>query len=154
MFEKRFFVEGLAHASYLIGDGGEAAVVDPTTRITGALADGASFSQTVPVSQTGYVPICANLYASKGLLLGWINLDLTNTAGVSLTWIHPERVSGLYQKGFTNVLLTNQILLRRGWIPREHWPSDKIATKSMNLAPSAGDLGTLRVHPRDAAETD
>ena len=29
MFEKRFFVEGLAHASYLIGDGGEAAVVDP-----------------------------------------------------------------------------------------------------------------------------
>ena len=29
MFEKRFFVEGLAHASYLIGDGGAAAVVDP-----------------------------------------------------------------------------------------------------------------------------
>jgi glyoxylase-like metal-dependent hydrolase (beta-lactamase superfamily II)/rhodanese-related sulfurtransferase len=29
MIEKRFFVEGLAHASYLIGDGGEAAVVDP-----------------------------------------------------------------------------------------------------------------------------
>jgi glyoxylase-like metal-dependent hydrolase (beta-lactamase superfamily II)/rhodanese-related sulfurtransferase len=29
MFEKRFYVEGLAHASYLIGAGGEAAVVDP-----------------------------------------------------------------------------------------------------------------------------
>jgi glyoxylase-like metal-dependent hydrolase (beta-lactamase superfamily II)/rhodanese-related sulfurtransferase len=29
MFEKRFYVEGLAHASYLIGDGGEAAVIDP-----------------------------------------------------------------------------------------------------------------------------
>jgi glyoxylase-like metal-dependent hydrolase (beta-lactamase superfamily II)/rhodanese-related sulfurtransferase len=29
MFEKRFFVEGLAHASYLIGAGGEAAVIDP-----------------------------------------------------------------------------------------------------------------------------
>ena len=29
MFEKRFFVEGLAHASYLIGDAGEAAVIDP-----------------------------------------------------------------------------------------------------------------------------
>ena len=29
MFEKRFFVEGLAHASYLIGDGGEAVVIDP-----------------------------------------------------------------------------------------------------------------------------
>jgi len=29
MFEQRFFVEGLAHASYLIGDSGEAAVIDP-----------------------------------------------------------------------------------------------------------------------------
>ena len=29
MFDQRFFVEGLAHASYLIGAGGEAAVVDP-----------------------------------------------------------------------------------------------------------------------------
>src|SRR2546426_6501892 len=29
MFEKRFYVEGLAHASYLIGDSGEAAVIDP-----------------------------------------------------------------------------------------------------------------------------
>jgi hydroxyacylglutathione hydrolase len=29
MFEKRFYVEGLAHASYLFGDGGEAAVIDP-----------------------------------------------------------------------------------------------------------------------------
>jgi glyoxylase-like metal-dependent hydrolase (beta-lactamase superfamily II)/rhodanese-related sulfurtransferase len=29
MFEQRFFVEGLAHASYLIGDSGQAAVIDP-----------------------------------------------------------------------------------------------------------------------------
>src|SRR5262245_40072597 len=29
MFEKRFYVEGLAHASYLIGADGEAAVIDP-----------------------------------------------------------------------------------------------------------------------------
>src|SRR3954453_2393803 len=29
MFEKRFYVEGLAHASYLIGDSGQAAVIDP-----------------------------------------------------------------------------------------------------------------------------
>src|SRR5580700_2380810 len=29
MFEKRFFIEGLAHASYLIGDSGQAAVFDP-----------------------------------------------------------------------------------------------------------------------------
>src|SRR5580765_8371905 len=29
MFEKRYFVEGLAHASYMVGDSGEAAVIDP-----------------------------------------------------------------------------------------------------------------------------
>src|SRR6266446_811286 len=29
MFDQRFFVEGLAHASYLIGAGGEATVIDP-----------------------------------------------------------------------------------------------------------------------------
>jgi hydroxyacylglutathione hydrolase len=34
MFEKRFYVEGLAHASYLIGDSGDAAVIDPRRDIT------------------------------------------------------------------------------------------------------------------------
>jgi uncharacterized repeat protein (TIGR02543 family) len=81
-----------------------------TAKITGALADGTAFNQTVPVSQDGYVPIYADLYSGKGLLLGWINLK-TNTAGISLTWIHPETHSGLYQNGFINVLSTNQILL-------------------------------------------
>ncbi len=84
-----------------------------TAKITGALADGTAFNQTVPVAQDGCVPIFANLYGSKGLLLGWINLDLTNTAGVSLTWIRPARAAGLYTNGFSNVLLTNQILLSR-----------------------------------------
>ncbi len=79
--------------------------------ITGALADGTAFNQTAPVSQDGYIPVFANLYGNQGLLLGWINLELTNTAGVGLTWIHPECATGLYQNGFTNVLLANQILL-------------------------------------------
>jgi hypothetical protein len=82
-----------------------------TAKITGALADGTAFNQTVPVSQNGYVPIYATLYGNKGLLLGWINLDSINTNGVSLTWIHPQRATGLYPDGFTNILLTNQILL-------------------------------------------
>src|SRR5213592_2545763 len=34
MFEKRFYVEGLAHASYLIGDSGQAAVIDPKRDVT------------------------------------------------------------------------------------------------------------------------
>jgi hypothetical protein len=82
-----------------------------TAKITGALADGTAFSQTGFVSLTGYLPIYAKLYANKGLVMGWIDLNLTNTDGVSLTWIHPKANSGLYRNGFTNVLLTNQILL-------------------------------------------
>ncbi len=85
-----------------------------TVRITGALADGTAFSQSGPVSKDGYFPIYANLYAGQGLLLGWINLDLTNLAAVAvsgLTWIHPQRLSGLYKDGFIDVLPGDQILL-------------------------------------------
>ena len=39
MILKRYFVEGLAHASYLIGDGSEAAVVDPKRDIGDYIAD-------------------------------------------------------------------------------------------------------------------
>ncbi|HEY1583926.1 MAG TPA: MBL fold metallo-hydrolase [Chthoniobacterales bacterium] len=39
MYLKRFFVEGLAHASYLFGADGEAAVVDPKRDIDDYLAD-------------------------------------------------------------------------------------------------------------------
>lgn len=40
MFEKRFYVEGLAHASYLIGDGGQAAVIDPKRDVDDYLETG------------------------------------------------------------------------------------------------------------------
>ena len=77
-------------------------------RINGALADGAAVNEAASISQDGYVPVFANLYGGKGLLLGWINLGLTNTAGVGLTWIRPPRASGLYPLGFTNVLSAAQ----------------------------------------------
>src|SRR5882672_2137798 len=38
MFDHRFFVDGLAHASYLVGAGGEAAVVDPQRDVEDYLA--------------------------------------------------------------------------------------------------------------------
>jgi uncharacterized repeat protein (TIGR02543 family) len=106
--------------------------------IAGALADGAAFSQSVPVSQDGYVPIYANLYAGKGLLLGWINLDLTNTSGVSLTWIRPEHASGLYTNGFTNVFLTNQILLS----PWTNPPGDIDLLTNLSVLDTINDTNT------------
>ena len=79
--------------------------------ITGALADGTAFNRSVPVSQNGYVPLYASLYGGKGLLQGWINLESANAYGVGLTWIHPTQASGLYRKGFTNVLSGDQLPL-------------------------------------------
>lgn len=42
MFLKRYFVEGIAHASYLVGDGGEAAVIDPKRDVDEYIADAAA----------------------------------------------------------------------------------------------------------------
>src|ERR1041384_2609571 len=39
MFLKRYFIEGLAHASYLVGDAGEAVVVDPKRDVDDYIAD-------------------------------------------------------------------------------------------------------------------
>jgi hypothetical protein len=79
-----------------------------TAKITGALADGTPFSQSVSVSKDGYVPIYANLYSSKGLLLGWINLDPTNTSGAALYWVHPTVKTGVFTAPFGS---TNEIAL-------------------------------------------
>jgi hypothetical protein len=77
-------------------------------KITGGLADGTTFSQTVPVSTDGYAPVYASL-SGKGLVLGWINLTLTNTSGVGLTWIRDASAKGIYTNGFTNVLTADQL---------------------------------------------
>jgi hypothetical protein len=88
-----------------------------TATITGALADGSAFSQSASLPLPGSFPVYANLYANKGLLIGWINLDLKNTNGVNLTRIHPPRKSGMYPNGFTNVLESQipQSAWRDGW---------------------------------------
>jgi hypothetical protein len=78
-----------------------------TAKITGALADGTSFCQSAPVSEDGSVPLYANLYNGKGLLLGWVNLDPTNASGSALYWVHPVR-TGLFPGAFAS---TNTIAL-------------------------------------------
>ena len=80
--------------------------------LSGAMADGTSFSQTVPVSLAGDVPVYAVLYtnvahASPGLLLGWINLTNLQAAAPSneLTWVKKALpLPAIYTNGFTNVL--------------------------------------------------
>jgi hypothetical protein len=124
------------------GGNGYALIADSATtaKITGALADGTVFSQTAPVSLDGYIPIYTSLYGGKGLLLGLINLDLTNTSGVGLAWLHPETHSGLYQQGFTNVLQTNQILFS----PWTNPPADSTLAKltKLSMFDTTNDAGT------------
>jgi hypothetical protein len=71
--------------------------------LSGALADGTVFSQTVPMSGLYDLPVYGNFYGSTGLLIGWIGLESGAPAG-SLTWIREaSHFSALYTNGFTNV---------------------------------------------------
>jgi hypothetical protein len=66
-------------------------------------ADGTSFSQNVPLSGAGDLPVYGNLYGSTGLLLGWLGLESGSPTG-NLTWIKPASHStALYMNGFTNL---------------------------------------------------
>jgi uncharacterized repeat protein (TIGR02543 family) len=83
---------------------GYAAITNHNGMVTlsGALADGASFNQTVAVSTTGDVPVYASLYSRAGLLLGWLNLTNGSPAG-GLVWIkQAAKTSAAYSGGFTN----------------------------------------------------
>jgi hypothetical protein len=73
--------------------------------LTGSLADGTAFSQSVPVSREGDYPLYASLYGGKGSLIAWLKFTLppglTNSAA---SWIKPFSASArYYPAGFTNV---------------------------------------------------
>lgn len=90
-----------------------------TAKITGALADGTTLSQTVGVGGDHSIPVYSSLYNGKGLLLGWINLDPSNANNVSLTWINPGGHTVLYKSGFTNSLSAAQILVSQWTTPTD-----------------------------------
>ncbi len=52
------------------------------------------------------MPLYANLYANKGLLIGWLNLDPTNTSG-PVYWVHPPNVRGSLFASFVSTNLLN-----------------------------------------------
>jgi hypothetical protein len=68
------------------------------------LADGTSFSQAVPLSGNGDLPVYGNLYGGTGLIVGWLGLESGSPVG-NLTWIKPaSRFTALYTNGFTNLV--------------------------------------------------
>jgi uncharacterized repeat protein (TIGR03803 family) len=78
-----------------------------TATVTGALADGAAFSQNIAESQNLRLAFYAAPYTNgpltNGLLLGWLDLSSGAPAG-SLTWIRPAMAGGLFTNGYTNVV--------------------------------------------------
>jgi uncharacterized repeat protein (TIGR03803 family) len=102
--------------------------------LSGALADGTRYNQTVPASAAGDLPVYANLYTQnadpqRGLLLGWINLTNLHAATPTnaLAWIKQKQQyhsPALYTAGFTNVLCT------RGAV----WTEPPAGTSAVSLA--------------------
>lgn len=116
-----------------------------SVKITGALADGTVFSQSVPVSLDSYAPVYANLYGNHGLLLGWINL--TNAGWSSLVWVHPPVSSGLFTKAFTNI---SQIAISPWTNPPGSGalPGNFTVTETMGNTPVATNAFTITITNR------
>ncbi|MGD0814149.1 MAG: immunoglobulin domain-containing protein [Verrucomicrobiota bacterium] len=116
--------------------------------LSGGLADGTTFNQTVPASQSNDVPVYVSLYDKTGFLFGWINLtNLDNTnAATDLIWIKevPAHPSLLFPDGFTNMLSTADSL----------WTNPGVITlpPSSTLAISNASLNldyTVAIEPPD-----
>jgi len=91
--------------------------------LSGALADGTAFSQTVPLSGNGDLPVYGNLSGGTELLLGWLGLESGSPAG-SLAWIKESlRSSALYTNGFTNLVV----------VQGSPWTNPPPNTAAMNL---------------------
>ena len=72
--------------------------------MTGLLADGTPFSQSVPISKGGQWPLYVSLYGGKGSLFSWILFSATATTDLSgdVAWSKPSLASGkYYPQGFT-----------------------------------------------------
>jgi hypothetical protein len=79
--------------------------------LSGRLADGTAFSQSVPVATNGNIPLYASLYARKGSLQGWLTLasNPNTLLGSNLAWIKVSDTAS-----FTN---TNLTLLGSFYLP-------------------------------------
>jgi len=81
-----------------------------TVTLAGGLADGTTFSRTVPASAAGDVPLYISLYHNTGFLFGWLNLTNldNNDPATELMWIKgvPAHPSALFPAGFIATVAT------------------------------------------------
>jgi hypothetical protein len=105
--------------------------------LSGALADGTSLttaSQTVPVSETGDIPVYDSLYGNTGLLLGWVNIAGGSPVG-TLEWVKKaSHAAALYTNGFTNLLTAQGSLWTN---PSPHIAAIDLAAGRLNISGGA-----------------
>jgi hypothetical protein len=75
--------------------------------VAGKLADGNSFSQSVPISKNGFWPFYTYVTRGEDLLLGWIAFQENDINSVTLSetnlfWSKTSSSKGYYSGGFTN----------------------------------------------------
>jgi hypothetical protein len=75
-----------------------------TAHVAGALADATSFSQSVPVSADGAIPLYVAIGQSE-LLVGWVTNLYSQTPGGEIVWIKNGSARAVdYNGGFTNTV--------------------------------------------------
>jgi hypothetical protein len=80
--------------------------------LSGWLADGFAWSESVPLSSAGEWALYVPLYGGMGSVWGWLQFDTNSAAEGTLTgtlsWIRPARPAAtLYRAGFTNEITAN-----------------------------------------------
>ncbi|MDB6058659.1 MAG: Kelch domain protein, partial [Verrucomicrobiales bacterium] len=105
--------------------------------LSGKLADGTPFSQTVPLSKDGNAPIYCDLYNHRGLIAGWLSFASDHPVG-SLTWVAPANVVPGYSVGF------NRIIDVIGSIYTPHSPALNLPTATLNIAGGFGGESPLQ----------
>jgi hypothetical protein len=102
-----------------------------TVTLSGSVADGATFSQTVAVAETGDIPLYASFYGNTGFLIGWLNVTNGGLTGSNLWWVRPASFYNLlYSDGFTNAVS----------IIGSPWSNPPIATTDGQLTIADGSL--------------
>lgn len=75
------------------------------TTLSGTLADGSTFNQTVNIATNGEIPLYASLYHGKGLLLGWLTFSTIPNGELQgdVNWVKSPVPGNFYPNGFREI---------------------------------------------------
>ena len=98
--------------------------------VTGSLADGVGFNQSVPVSKSGQWPFYAYAPSGKDTVLGWLNFTGGSLSAANVTWIKAPNASHYYPGGFNDAL---QLIGSKYVAPAKNSPVLSLLNASLTL---------------------